>query len=236
MKTPCLRIAIAIISFASVFVFYPAFAAGIVDYYRMMPDEYLGGEKYDLVQSGGKWIIKTPPDYGSADEPVVDVKNGYIKTVYHGGDGDQERVTALFVGADGTTVLGISGYYNGTGGNYSIRFVEYRNKKWKDVTGSVLSLVSYRMFLTEGYDTAAYDGLLKRLERDEGVNIRPQLVFSLPRTGTTVTVGLHIGSFFSGELKDDARIVDAVRANIKYRQIELNWNMKKGKFEEGKKK
>ncbi len=221
----------------TLFVCVRAYSMSVVDYYNLLPGEFLSAQKYTLVQRGGTWAVKEEPGYGSIGDPVVDVRNGYIRTVYHGGDGDDERIVALFIMADKTPVMGIYSSYNGTGGEYGIQFCEYRKGAWKDVTGRVLPKMSYRDFLKSGYDTAPFEGVMKRVNGKNGRFVEPQFIVNLPRHGTIVTVGLHLKALRGTDVTDkDLAIVEKVRANQAFRLIELKWNMEMGVFEMGKKR
>lgn len=209
----------------------------VVDYYNLLPPERLAHQKYTLVQKGGAWTVRETPDYGSVSAPVVDVKNGYIRTVYHGGDGDDERVVALFLAKNGTPLLGVYSCYNGTGGEYGIAFLEYRNRSWRDVTARVMPAISYRDFLVKGFDAAPFEGVMKRVNGGGGRFIEPQFIVTLPRHGTVVTVELHLKALRGVGVTDgDLEIVEKVRSARAIRVIELNWNMEKGIFEIGKKR
>ncbi|MBN2077817.1 MAG: hypothetical protein JW838_02555 [Spirochaetes bacterium] len=209
----------------------------IVDYYNLLSPENLSHQKYTLVQRDGKWTVRETPDYGAVSVPVVDVRNGYIRTVYHGGDGEDERVVALFLAKDRTPLIGIYSSYNGTGGEYGIAFLEYRNRAWKDVTARVLPTMSYRDFLRKGFDTAPFEGVMKRVNGGGGRFIEPQFIVTLPRHGTVVTVALHLKALRGADVTDaDLEVVEKVRSGQAIKVIELNWNMEKGVFEIGKKR
>lgn len=187
MKTPALAllIAFAASSFAYSQPFRPKNEAlrapsNIVDYFLIAPlNTYLhpvyraGSEYNDRVK-----ILTGARQKGTAD---IDTGNAYMKVGYQDEDGNDNDVTmTYFTCADSSKIIAVSSRYkfdNDT--SYKHCFLRYRDGKFIDVTGEVLSGLSFRSFMKKGEPiTPVMDEYLMSTTAH----------FILPRRGTVLTV------------------------------------------------
>lgn len=202
----------------------------IIDFYNLLP-----GKKFELEQKRGKWITKSCADYDI--EPLVDLRNGYLSIEDPGtGGGTIVQEAALFLTSDRRFFLGVSlTEFDGIGARCGISIFEYRDKAMKDVTASVLPDIDLDAFMPPGYDMAA---LKKKATWVDSI----QFGYTLPRHGTTVkvsmvltTVSSRLNIAKSQEEPVDMKTFEEFQNSIRFEAVELNWNMKKGKFEIGRK-
>lgn len=204
----------------------------VVDYYNLLPDVNR------IVQKCGAWKTEVETEYGSMRGIMVDARNGYMKVTYEGGDGTTTTEAALFLKGDKTPVLGVSQEYSGVGGDYSFHFYEFREKKPVEVTGEVLPKIGYKSFFDEKFDFSRAKMLTAPLNDAGESNGRKiiQVRLTLPRVGTGVKASLYIKQVeLLGLDENYEKIIGELKSKTGYGEIEITWNMGKGKFEMGKK-
>lgn len=200
----------------------------VTDYYRLCPAEFFGGQKPTLEMKKSSWVTDT----GMA---VVDIKNGYIECGYRG-DGEQIMQFVLYVKNDKTPIVGISRYYHAGVAPFKesadIRFVEYRDNRFSDITGSILSTIDCRLFVKAGFNAAA-------LDRIRSFKVREYLEYryQLPQEGTNAVVELLTGRLVD-YLKEKGKVIppwekdicNKFMDNLINTGIELKWDAKNTKY------
>ncbi|MBN1532983.1 MAG: hypothetical protein JXA20_10000 [Spirochaetes bacterium] len=197
--------------------------------------EYYNQIEHDrIVRKGAAWEFAVQPDYGSREVRVVDLRNGYLQTLQHGGDGDVETIYVLYLDAGRNPYVGITTCYNGTGGDYTVLFMAREKGKWVNVTARVLPKIDHRMFLDPAFVPSKMERFMESADyRSRGVKL-VQYAYALPRHGTTASVSLHVKDpemFVGGE---DRETVKEFKSRIVYKRIELVWDGKNGRFTTGK--
>ncbi len=203
-------------------------AQTIAEYYNQIKND-------KIVRKGAAWEFAVQPEYGSSEVKVVDLRNGYIQTVHHGGDGDVEAVYVLYLDAAKNPYVGITTYYNGIGGDYTALFMAREKGKWVDITAKVLPKIDHRMFLDPAFDPSKMERFMGSTDyKTRGMKL-VQYAYTLPRYGTTAFVSLHVKDpeMYAGV--EDRAIVKEFKSRIVYKKIELTWDGKNGRFTTGKK-
>jgi len=199
----------------------------ILDYYRLLPDGVMN--KYEIKNNGVKWTVITDGDYTAPMDPVVDLKNGYIKIEIENKGSYNTVEAGLFLARGKNPVLCLTDYTRGIGTGGDIHVFEYKNGKMIKIGKGIIPKLSYGMFLDEKYDDSKI--------RDTG-NFENLItvLFIIPRTGTTIKAYLDC-SLLDYNVNDPERLKihrDFMK-NVKYRTIDLEWNSVDGKFTIGKK-
>lgn len=215
----------------------PLSSAGmsVVDYYRICPAKYFGGSKPTLEFKDGQWTTNV----GMGMAPV-DIKNGYIECSAIG-DGEDIMQFVLYIKSDTTPVIAINRYYHpgvGPGETSYVKFYEYRNKEFTDITRDLLPDIDFRLFITKGFNPA-------QLEKIKSFKIRDCIGYRyvLPQQGTTIITGILLGGLHDYLQKNSKALIpgekdlcEKFREKINYTQgIELKWDAKKDTFTPGKK-
>jgi hypothetical protein len=220
------NILISLLFIFSVEAFAQNAPQGVVDYFRLLPEEI---RTFSLRQKAGKWVSLSP----STEEEVltvVDTKNGFIRITDEGtGGGTHEVTVVLYRKANKEAVIAVSERtHDGTMETFKIDFFEYKNKQWNKLT-NVMPPLNHVSFLKEQIDTKAHQALLDR----------SPIIIDLPQFGTKAkaVVGTMWLNLVCNQMKDDPDSPNACALQNKfYESIELLWDKEQGKFSMGTKK
>ena len=196
--------------------------ASVIDCYNEIPSSFFNDAKYELKQSGKKWLTASTAD--AEIEALVDIPNGYIRIEDPGtGGGTRVDEVALFISKSGAVIIGINrkDIDGVTGTSSSLVFVSKEGGKWTDVTKKVLPQLTIAAFFRSGFDPGGKVTVLSWYE--------------LPRRGTTVLWNLDTAGIESRiGYEQNVEEYKAVLANIKTKKIEFLYDMKTGTFTAGK--
>lgn len=190
----------------------------VIEYYNDIPASFFSDAKYELKQSGKKWV--TPSVADTELEPLVDIPNGYI-CIEDPGTGGGTRIdeVALFVLKSGAVLIGINrkDIDGVVGTSSSLIFVSKEDGKWADVTKKVLPKTGLSSFFKPGFVPSDKVTILSW--------------FELPRKGTTVvwnldTTGIEARIGYEQNVAENR----AVLAAVKTKKIEFLYDVKTGTF------
>ncbi len=187
----------------------------IAEYFLIIPSEkdwVIPGEVYNLFVNRQK-ILK-----GGHKKVLLDKKNAYLSIVDEVNGLEFKLEMCYFVKTDKTKTIGIS-YYQAGGDcdSYLFKFYTYSNKKWADVTKTVLPTISLKDYGIAEKDFMPVD-----------------FIYKIPQFGTSV----YVTAQFPCEMDDRMGHKDVMPAFNKYKswalkKLELKWNKEKGVFEKG---
>lgn len=201
----------------------------VADYYKLLA----AAEKVEPVlrDEGKQWKYAASIDEAevvSVAEPIVDVRNGYLRAEYQLGACDKKVLeVALFTSGPRRFVAVATHGDCIEGLRTGLRFYEFQGEKFSDaLPGSgELANVSFASFLDE-------KKLGKEKAEAEAVAPAVQLEYSLPRQGLTVKVKPVVqhepNTGIDQELGPRAEAL-AARAQ-KYGSLELDWVVKDARF------
>jgi len=154
----------------------------IVDYFLLTPYEALtyGGvsdleEKYIILNT-----VDNPvePHQGGCfpNIDVFDERNGFLSFTCNG-DGGGHNVQMVYWKRDGQPdLVGINITTWGMCCDESlVRFFQFHEKEWEDITGKVFPEITYNNFLKDGY-------------KGEGADLPAKILISLPQKGKDIVV------------------------------------------------
>jgi hypothetical protein len=205
----------------------------IADAYRLLAKE----KKVQpvLLEEKGHWRYAASDGETFQDKaaPIVDVPNGYIELGYQLMACSERLQLALFVGGARRFVLVSDDADCIEGARADVKAYELKGGSLVDVTKELgdLSRVAWTDFL---------DDKLPADARTEAETVKPatDLLFDLPRTGTTVLVKLVL-HHEPGTGTDQSYGPRAAALAAKYQRasaIELLWSTKDAKFTRGAKR
>lgn len=187
MKIPTLAILIAFT--ASCCVYGQSFStknealrspSNIVDYFLIAP---FNTYRYPAYTAGSEYTDRIKVLTGARQQgtAVIDTGNAYLKVSYKDDDDiDNDITMTYFTCADSSKIIAVSSRYtfdNDT--SYKHCFLRYRDGKFIDVTGKVLSGLSFRNFMKKGGSVTP---------RMDEYLMSTTAHFVLPRRGTALTV------------------------------------------------
>lgn len=211
----------------------PAAPRGVIEYYRMIPEDALTGSRYQLRQDAGKW--KCASTTGQELLPVVDVPNGYLRIDDPGtGGGTLIQEVALFLDEKKKPFIGLNvTQFDGVGEAGTLQFFMEDKGALVDCTAKIMPAMGLRHFFAESFH--------QKLKSVERLGSLCQIVFSLPRQGTTIKAMLrssrlemNLANASPGSA--DKKLLEEMKKSIRYTQIELPWNRARGLFTIGAKK
>ena len=107
--------------------------------------------------------------------------------------------------------------------DHEIQFYRVEGKKWRNITDEICPQLSFKDF----WDSTNEMPSLK-------IRNHFQLKYQLPQVGTSILVTLEEQPLVDSGI--DFEEFEKVKKQIRYKTIELKWNMEKGVFELGKKR
>lgn len=136
----------------------------VLDYYQLLPKEELA-----LLETAKsrEALLKTK-----------DVANGFLGLESDSGQGFAQ--VAVFRKKDRSVVVGVSQMECGPICVGSVKFLQYQDGKWQDVTDALMPKATDEQIL------AAYNRLKKKGDDEYTLKDPPSFYWDLPRTGTTV--------------------------------------------------
>jgi len=153
----------------------------------------------------------------------IDKENGYMSLERAKGMPEKVVFTYFIDHASGKTFAHQYFMEGGDGASvYETYFFVYGNSTWTDVTEDICPSISLKDFW-EGEKSVPP----RKYQRFFAIS------YELPQQGTTVKACLREQS--TTDKGVDLEEFDKYKKKIRYRTIELNWNMDEGKFEMGKK-
>ncbi len=198
----------------------------VLDYFEKLPKDVRFA--YEIENIEGDWVSQSNADYEI--KPVVDIINGYIEIYDEGtGGGTVKLQVVLYRKKDGSALIAVS-KTEAEGGvfiNSVVKFFEYKNKKWIDVTYKVIPELSYSDFLKKGFDMPDFP---------EDYYEMSAISYNLPQHGTTIEVSLNAGGLYSicsgdfDALPADKKLVCDFINNLIKQPIKLTWDKTNRKF------
>jgi len=140
----------------------------VTDFYYLLPEKFFAPSEY----TPGKPTLR---NYRKSAIKTEDVKNGFLEIQEPAVEGWAE--VAIFKKTDGKYIVGISQTGCGPSCAGDVIFLSYEKGNWQEITGQVFPEI------TEAQVNAAYKR--NKVGKD---NQSGQLVYQLPRTGTTIKV------------------------------------------------
>lgn len=203
----------------------------VLDYYKLLTKDVLKTGKFEITNKNGKYFTNSNADYEF--EVIVDIKNKYLEIEDQGtGGGTTSQQFAIFLRSGQNPVFGLyESKFDGIDVESQIKFYEYTNKKWIDVTKKIIPEPSFSLF----FETS--DNETNQLIKEFTKYI--YFTYNIPRYGTTMRC--YLNSYKIEQLADsenktnETKNAQKLNNLIKYNTIEYLWDYKKGIFTLGKK-
>jgi hypothetical protein len=199
---------------------------GVVDYFNLLPEDL---RVFSLKQKNGKWTSISPITEEEIST-VVDAKNGFIQITDEGtGGGTQQTTVVLYRKANKDAVIAVSNFsHDGVMESFDVKFFEYQNNQWKDISKQTLPQLQPTDFLKEKIDLKPYQELLRN----------SPIVMALPQFGTAIKANISSMYLdFKCNKKDEQYSKEACLLKSKlYTTVDLLWDKTTGKFSIGSKK
>ncbi len=200
----------------------------IIEFYKEIPKQLIGGYKFPVEMVMGKWQSKDE-DYGTR-RAVFDIKNGYMYIEDFGtGGGHSAHELALFRLSDGSALIAFNNLsVDDPNGSFSeISFFRKIADKWNNVTKDVFPEVQLKLFVNEQYKS--------KVNNLGEIAEHVYFIYSLPQHGTTVTAKLStdrlaMAESFSNVPPAKKQLVKDILANITLKEVKLAWNKVRCKF------
>ncbi|MCK5268808.1 MAG: hypothetical protein KAR07_11580 [Spirochaetes bacterium] len=215
----------------------------ILDYYRMIPQEFLKIKKYKLKYYKDDWGNFTWGIHmaGLGHIPIiVDIKNGYINFDFSGAGARKQQVV-LFKDKYGRSYIGVNFWQDDGFALRSSKLKIYRvyKRKWEDVTLRVLPRFPYyEIFMNKS--TIENVKEIKRILSPYSL-----FLFDLPRYGLDLKMRILSGNIrilIKHKYKPlvrsknnklsvkDIKLLKNFLGEIEKKEIKLKWDYNKGKF------
>jgi len=200
----------------------------IIEFYKEIPKQLIGGYKFPVEMVMGKWQSKDE-DYGTR-RAVFDIKNGYMYIEDFGtGGGHSAHELALFRLSDGSALIAFNNLsVDDPNGSFSeISFFRKISSKWNNVTKDVFPEVQLKLFVNEQYKS--------KVNNLGEIADHIHFIYSLPQHGTTVTAMLSterlaMAESFSNVSPAKKQLVKDILANVSHEEVKLAWNKVRCKF------
>lgn len=208
--------------------------ATVLDYYNMMPPACFENNKFAIRYEKGKYVSNSIVDYEIY--PIVDQQNGYMFIEDPGtGGGTVRHEIAIFTDNSKNIFIGVHiSSFDGVAPESRLKFFVYKKGTFRDTTASIFPKISSTDFMKENFDESLVPDIINNRSLYS-------IMYNLPRYGTKIKCDLFIASarieaMLESKSDDDKKAYTDFLKKIQFKEVEINWDIKKSVFKIGKKK